>query len=40
MLLKQAAAHVAVQAEGEVLVDVFNPLLHRVWKTPKRGERK
>lgn len=41
VLLKQAAAHVAVQAEGEVLVDVLNPLLHRVWKTPERGgERK
>lgn len=40
VLLKQAAAHVAVEAEGEVLVDVFDPLLHRVWKTPRRGEWK
>lgn len=32
MLLKQRAAHVAVQAEGEELIDVDDPLLHRVWE--------
>lgn len=38
VLLKQAAAHIAVQAEGEKFIDVDDSLLHRVCK--KRVEKK
>lgn len=32
MLLKEAAAHTAVETEGDVVVDVHDPLLHSIWK--------
>ena len=35
VLLEQAAAHVAVQAEGEELIDVVDSLLHRVCEKEK-----
>lgn len=37
MFFKQAAAHVAVEAEGEIFVDVDDALLHCVY-SGRQGE--